>query len=315
MFQASVGGRTIFLTDTQLRALTRSGTPWVLGGQTLSATSSIGSTSAHGVNLTTNGTARVYFDASGRFVSGTLTDINLTASDSVVITSAGPSLQLVSGFARLKDSGGTVRYQMNNSTGATAITLPDNTSTAANVTISGGADMLVFNTTDGAEVVTLGSTAAASSATLQGDTIVNIKSDRVRILGNTGGGAPVVEVGEAVANGTNYIGVVSPASLSTNYTQTLTAATGTIPVALLGSATLDFPSVGAGTSSDLTVTVTGAVDGDVVSIGVPNGSTAANGCFTAWVSASNTVTIRFTNTNTVAAIDPASGTFKVKVFP
>lgn len=82
---------------------------------------------------------------------------------------------------------------------------------------------------------------------------------------------------------------------------------------LTGSATLDFGSTAASTHSDLTITVTGAVDGDVVSLGVPNGSIVANSCFTAWVSATNTVTVRFNNYDPLVAGDPASGTFKVKV--
>lgn len=91
--------------------------------------------------------------------------------------------------------------------------------------------------------------------------------------------------------------------------------TWTTPIAgITESATLNFPSTVAGTSSTLTITVTGAADGDVVAIGIPNGSTATNGVYTAWVSAANTVTIMFTNTNTITAIDPASGTFRVTVF-
>jgi len=85
-------------------------------------------------------------------------------------------------------------------------------------------------------------------------------------------------------------------------------------VPLNSSATLDFGSTSAGTSSDLTITVTGAADGDVVGLGTPNGSTLSNGTFTTWVSAADTVTVRFTNTNLVTALDPASGTFKVRVF-
>lgn len=88
----------------------------------------------------------------------------------------------------------------------------------------------------------------------------------------------------------------------------------TIAAPLNGSATLDFGNTAAGTSSDLTITVTGAADGDVVSLGVPNGSTLSNGCFTTWVSASNTVTVRFTNNDLLTSLDPASGTFKVTVF-
>lgn len=78
-------------------------------------------------------------------------------------------------------------------------------------------------------------------------------------------------------------------------------------------ATLDFPNTGAQLSADLTVTVPGAALNDVVSIGVPNGSVNANSCFTAWVSAANTVTCRFNNYS-AGAIDPASGSFTVSVF-
>jgi hypothetical protein len=86
----------------------------------------------------------------------------------------------------------------------------------------------------------------------------------------------------------------------------------TLSKTLTASATLDFASTAASTSTDLTITVTGAVLNDIVSFGVPNGSVNANSCYTAWVSATNTVTIRFNNYSALP-IDPASGTFKVSV--
>jgi hypothetical protein len=90
--------------------------------------------------------------------------------------------------------------------------------------------------------------------------------------------------------------------------------TGAWPSApLSGSATLDFPNTNPGESSDLTLTVTGASDGDVVSLGVPNGAVQPTSSYFAWVSATDTVTIRFTNTATAGATNPTSGTFKVKV--
>lgn len=79
------------------------------------------------------------------------------------------------------------------------------------------------------------------------------------------------------------------------------------------SADLDFPITATRTSSDLTITVTGASSGDMVTLGVPNASTIANTCFTAWVSADNTVTVRFNNFDN-ADKNPALGTFKVMVF-
>lgn len=82
---------------------------------------------------------------------------------------------------------------------------------------------------------------------------------------------------------------------------------------LTGAAALNFPSTNSGESSDLTITVTGASLGDPVILGVPNGSVLSNSEYSAWVSASNTVTVRFLNTD-AGAQDPASGTFKVAVF-
>ena len=85
-------------------------------------------------------------------------------------------------------------------------------------------------------------------------------------------------------------------------------------VPLTGSATLDFPSTGHGNSADLTITVTGADIGDVVALGIPNASIVANASYIAWVSATNTVTVRFNNYASSGNSDPASGTFKIKVF-
>lgn len=82
---------------------------------------------------------------------------------------------------------------------------------------------------------------------------------------------------------------------------------------LYGTAVLDFPSTSSNSTQDLTITVTGAADGDPVSLGVPAGSATA-GMFFAFVSASNTVTVRFYNPSG-GSVNPTSGTFKVKVFP
>jgi hypothetical protein len=81
---------------------------------------------------------------------------------------------------------------------------------------------------------------------------------------------------------------------------------------LTASSALNFPSTSAGSNSDLTIAVSGAADGDAVSLGVPNASINSNSSFSAWVSSSNTVTVRFNNYSS-GSIDPASGTFKVTV--
>ena len=84
-----------------------------------------------------------------------------------------------------------------------------------------------------------------------------------------------------------------------------------IPRQLSATATLNFASIAAGASADLTVTVTGAVVGDAVHLGLPAAINAGL-TFTAFVSAANTVTVRATNV-TGGAIDPASATFRAVV--
>ena len=108
-----------------------------------------------------------------------------------------------------------------------------------------------------------------------------------------------VEDGAVEYDGSNYFGSVG----STRYT---------FAKCLNGSATLNFGNTASFTSADLTITVTGASGGDVVSLGVPNGSTSSASVYTAWVSATDTVTVRFTNIS-LSSVDPASGTFKVTV--
>lgn len=76
------------------------------------------------------------------------------------------------------------------------------------------------------------------------------------------------------------------------------------------SAVLDFANLASIGCEDLTMTVTGAADGDTVSLAVPNGSVVANSSYSAWVSSANTVTVRFC---ALVSGDPASGTFRVDV--
>lgn len=83
-----------------------------------------------------------------------------------------------------------------------------------------------------------------------------------------------------------------------------------LAVTLRDTATLDFASSGATTVSDLTVTIPGARLGDEVVIGVPHGSVTATALYYGWVSAANTITIRF---SPKATENPASGVFHVSV--
>lgn len=80
------------------------------------------------------------------------------------------------------------------------------------------------------------------------------------------------------------------------------------------AAALDFPSIAANTTADLTITVTGAgLDDTVLASGFGNvGALTAGLTYSAFVSSANTVTIRLAN-STVGAIDLTSRTFTVQV--
>jgi len=84
----------------------------------------------------------------------------------------------------------------------------------------------------------------------------------------------------------------------------------TVTKILSATATLNF-DLTALTVEDLTITVTGAADGDVVTLGVPNGSVTTSVQYSAWVSAADTVTVRARTSAT--GENPASGTFRATV--
>jgi hypothetical protein len=85
----------------------------------------------------------------------------------------------------------------------------------------------------------------------------------------------------------------------------------TVTGILSATATLDF-NLTAVDVEDLTITVTGAAVGNVVSLGVPHGSVTATAQFTGWVSAADTVTVRC-RVAPGAGENPASGTFRATV--
>lgn len=76
------------------------------------------------------------------------------------------------------------------------------------------------------------------------------------------------------------------------------------------TATLNFPSTATLLSADLTITCVGAVVGDTVALSVP-AATVANTAYFAFVSAADTVTVRFCNFSG-GTLDPAAGSFTVK---
>ena len=152
-------------------------------------------------------------------------------------------------------------------------------------------------------VTIVGSSTSSNDFSLR---IVNTAGTVTFRVRNDGG----VDLGTTTQVPNTTLNVVGTATVSGN----VIIGGGTAIVRVLSAtASLDFPSTAAKASSDLTMTVTGAADGDVVSLGVPNGSTAAGSDYFGWVSTANTVTVRFGNYNNTGAIDPAVGTFRAMV--
>lgn len=88
-----------------------------------------------------------------------------------------------------------------------------------------------------------------------------------------------------------------------------------ISTTLSATVNLDFPNTLAGATADLAVAVPGAVDGNGVIVGVPLASMPGAGNvagFIGFVSAPDTVTVRFWN-GSVGAIDPPAGIFQITV--
>jgi len=77
------------------------------------------------------------------------------------------------------------------------------------------------------------------------------------------------------------------------------------------SATLNFGSIATNAYEDLTIALTGVVDGDIIDLGVPVAAQVADAHFFPFVSATDVVTVRCTNVGS-GSINPASGLFKVK---
>lgn len=85
----------------------------------------------------------------------------------------------------------------------------------------------------------------------------------------------------------------------------------TITKVLTATASLNFPSISAASQADLTITVTGAAVGDEVIMSLP-AAPAAGLVFNAFVSATNTVTVRASNISG-SPVDAAAASFGVIV--
>jgi len=75
---------------------------------------------------------------------------------------------------------------------------------------------------------------------------------------------------------------------------------------------LDFPSTAANFYSDIIVPFTGAASGNIVQMSTENSNRNTAGFYDAWVSSANNVMVRFYNP-TVSAIDPLGGNVRISI--
>ena len=131
--------------------------------------------------------------------------------------------------------------------------------------------------------------------------------------GTATAGTASLKINEGTRLTTPENGTINYVANNLEFTETATVYI--LAKTLTETGTLNFGNTAAGAATDLTITVNGAAVGDAVYIGTDNASVSAtdNVSFWGWVSATNTVTIRFNNNNLVAAVDPASGTFRAVV--
>jgi hypothetical protein len=211
-------------------------------------------------------------------VSGNISRFLSTQSTPLLIDRSGSN----GVFIGLRDASTKLSF-FGNSDGNFVVQTPGN-GYATKFTILDGGNIGIGQTTPTAVLHLKAGTASASSAPLKFTSGTNLTTS---------------EAGAMEFNGTNLFFSPSTTRHTVNH-------------GLTGSSTLDFPSTLTLLSADLTITVTGAADGDVVSLGVPNAAVNANTSYSAWVSASNTVTVRFNNYSS-GTVNPASGSFKVFV--
>lgn len=273
-----------------------SGTPT---GIKINITNTASNSASSLIDLQSGGTSRFRVLATGGTVLGggqatPLTIISSTATNTWTATGDGSLLQ---SHSIVLPATGYVRF------GFVGANDPIITGASSSITIN---QITTFQ---------LGANTATNGATAIGQTIKGPNA-----TGTTStGGSLTIEGGTGTSSGGAVIIRTAATTTQTERARFSSAgvtigASGTaIASVISATGTLDFPSTNAHSASALTITVTGAAVGDVVALGIPTEAIGTNGVFFGYVSAADTVTVRFCNTDSGPAVDPASGTFRATV--
>ena len=203
---------------------------------------------------------------------------------------------------------GTLPISVANGTTTPSITIA-NASTTASGVVTTGTQSMAGNKTFTGDLATSGAFSATGFSTLTGGASIGTMattSSLTHVLGVNSSNA----IGEVTLGNLS----ISSGTLNVNVSDGIKTSSGAVALDMFRTITVgtDFPNTSAQSSSDITVTVTGAVAGQPVWLGVPNSAVSANTSYSAWGSASNTVTIRFNNYSS-ASVNPSSGSFYVVV--
>lgn len=231
------------------------------------------------------------------------------------------SLNLRTGTSNFTLDGlGASNYTIGASTTTGTINIGGSTQTGA-ISIGGGTGNQTLNLGTGgtgSKTINIGTGAVANTIRIGNTTSgtktgINTTTPTAQLHLGAGGSAS----NGAPLKFTSGINLATPENGSVeydgvNYYATTGTTRYTLAKTLTTTASLNFASTNTNTSRDLTITLNGAAIGDVVMLGVPSTSVNNNSCYTAWVSAANTVTVRFNNYSS-AAINPGIGTFRVSV--
>ncbi|MDO6435240.1 hypothetical protein Q4E93_31780 [Flavitalea sp. BT771] len=318
---------------------------WALNGNTVGAIKNFGTLDNYDLPFITNNTEQMRLSNTGNLAIGA-SSFDTAAAEKVLIDAGSTSSYnlLVAKGSR----NGYLQFNIQNTgTGGQAssdiVATANNgteTSNYINMGINGGNYNNATNILSGAnngylysagqDFLIGNSTAAKSMIFFTGGIATTNEVMRIDGSGNVGIGVTAPTASLHLAAGTATAGT-APLKLSsgtslttpedgaveydgTNYFVSTGSTRYTLAKTLTATAALNFAATLPGASATLTITVTGAADGDAVSLGVPNAAASIGGAqYSAYVSAANTVTVKLFNTNGITTIDPPSATFRVSV--
>jgi len=267
--------------------------------------------------------------------NGTVTNVSINPTNPNGLTVAtGTTTPVISMALAASGTTGVVSNGTQQFSGAKTFLGDINGSSALNVTgfstLGGGVGITnLASTSSITRVIGVNSSNAIGELTLSGGLSVSAGNLSIQAATATQTGT-VISFGSQVFGGNKtFNGTVTLASATGTATSVigrsstgqvvdltlgsgLNLSSGTLNIGGFISASLDFPNTSAQSSSDITVSYTGAQTSHPVIISVPDGSAPSNTNYTAWVSSANVVKVRFNNYS-ASAVNPASGTFTIFV--